>query len=169
MRACLNTLQFLSKQHAKIKVNDVARLSIGQKDMTKDIFSLWNQLLCSKVQLCCPKLLLSSSSTTVVSALPQVYFDHLVSLHPQEILFLHMQLMKLHQVCKSAKPHCAEMRCQPYVSCYCQTLPFNTDLPKKADTSPSAQLKFRWLSCSPAERGKAECEGRDGAAAPGAG
>lgn len=49
VRACLNTLQFLSKQHAKIRVKDVARLSIGQKDMTKDVFTIWNRLLSSKV------------------------------------------------------------------------------------------------------------------------
>ena len=49
VRACLNTLQFLSKKHTRIRVADVARLSIGQKDMTKDVFSIWNELLCGKV------------------------------------------------------------------------------------------------------------------------
>ena len=49
VRACLNTLQFLSKQKLRIRVSDVARVSVGQKDSTKDIFTLWNDLLSSKV------------------------------------------------------------------------------------------------------------------------
>lgn len=50
VRSCLNTVQFLAKNHAAIKLGAVQALSIGQKDMTKSAFRVWTDLFQTKVR-----------------------------------------------------------------------------------------------------------------------
>eukprot|EP00798_Chlamydomonas_sp_ICE-L_P006627 gene6627-3283_t len=45
IRACLNTLQFMAKQHAEITTKAVERMNIGTKDMTRNAFSIWTDIL----------------------------------------------------------------------------------------------------------------------------
>ncbi len=49
MRACLNTLQFLARQLRPITTADIHRLQVGQKDVSKGAFAIWQELLVSKV------------------------------------------------------------------------------------------------------------------------
>lgn len=49
VRSCLNTLQFLARKGRPIKVADLAGLSIGQKDISKGAFAIWQDLLQIKV------------------------------------------------------------------------------------------------------------------------
>lgn len=49
VRSCLNTLQFLARKGRPIKVADLNGLSIGQKDISKGAFSIWQDLLQIKV------------------------------------------------------------------------------------------------------------------------
>ena len=49
MRSCLNTLQFLARRGTRIRVADIKGLNVGQKDMTKGAFSIWTELLSTKV------------------------------------------------------------------------------------------------------------------------
>lgn len=49
VRSCLNTLQFLAHKRRPIKVADLAGLSIGQKDISKGAFAIWQDLLQIKV------------------------------------------------------------------------------------------------------------------------
>ena len=49
MRACLNTLQFLARRCERVRLADVEGAAIGQKDVTRSAFSLWQRLLSSKV------------------------------------------------------------------------------------------------------------------------
>ena len=51
VRSCLNTLQFLARRGRRIRVAEIAQLSIGQKDLTKGAFDVWTQLLSTKVHL----------------------------------------------------------------------------------------------------------------------
>ncbi|DBA73642.1 TPA: hypothetical protein ACH3X2_009627 [Trebouxia sp. C0005] len=44
VRSCLNTLQFLARKGRPIKVADLNGLSIGQKDISKGAFSIWQDL-----------------------------------------------------------------------------------------------------------------------------
>ena len=46
VRTCLNTLQFLARKgHTSIKAADIESMKIGQKDVTKGAFTVWNELL----------------------------------------------------------------------------------------------------------------------------
>ena len=49
VRSCLNTLQFLARRGTRIRVADITGLNVGQKDMTKGAFSIWTELLSTKV------------------------------------------------------------------------------------------------------------------------
>lgn len=49
VRSCLNTLQFLAKQGKRVRTTDITSLNMGQKDLGKGAFSIWNQLLSTKV------------------------------------------------------------------------------------------------------------------------
>ena len=49
VRSCLNTLQFLARRGTRIRVADIKGLNVGQKDMTKGAFSIWTELLSTKV------------------------------------------------------------------------------------------------------------------------
>ena len=49
VRSCLNTLQFLARKGRPIKVADLAGLSIGQKDISKGAFTIWQDLVQIKV------------------------------------------------------------------------------------------------------------------------
>ena len=49
VRSCLNTLQFLARRGTRIRVPDITGLNVGQKDMTKGAFSIWTELLSTKV------------------------------------------------------------------------------------------------------------------------
>ena len=49
MRACLNTLQFLARRQRRITAADIHRLQVGQKDVSKGAFAIWQELLVSKV------------------------------------------------------------------------------------------------------------------------
>lgn len=52
VRSCLNTLQFLARKGRPIKVADLAGLSIGQKDINKGAFTIWQDLL--QIKVCKP-------------------------------------------------------------------------------------------------------------------
>lgn len=52
VRSCLNTLQFLARKGRPIKVADLAGLSIGQKDINKGAFKIWQDLL--QIKVCKP-------------------------------------------------------------------------------------------------------------------
>jgi len=46
MRTCLNTLQFISRRGQRaIRAYDIEAIKIGQKDVTKGAFSMWNELM----------------------------------------------------------------------------------------------------------------------------
>eukprot|EP00891_Asterochloris_glomerata_P002587 jgi/Astpho2/2587/Aster-04292 len=49
VRACLNTLQFLARRLRPITTADIHRLQVGQKDVSKGAFAIWQELLVSKV------------------------------------------------------------------------------------------------------------------------
>lgn len=51
VRACLNALQFLARRCSRVRVADVEREAGGHKDLTRSAFSLWQQLLSSRVPL----------------------------------------------------------------------------------------------------------------------
>lgn len=59
VRSCLNTLQFLARKGRPIKLADLAGLSIGQKDISKGAFAIWQDLL--QIKVCNP-----ASTSTVV-------------------------------------------------------------------------------------------------------
>ena len=63
VRSCLNTLQFLARKGRPIKVADLAGLSIGQKDISKGAFAIWQDLL--QIKVC-----KAASTSTIVSVLP---------------------------------------------------------------------------------------------------
>lgn len=51
MRTCLNTLQFLSRRGQRaIRAYDIEAIKIGQKDVTKGAFAMWNELMQRKKQ-----------------------------------------------------------------------------------------------------------------------
>ena len=52
VRSCLNTLQFLARKGRPIKVADLNGLSIGQKDISKGAFSIWQDLTQIKASPC---------------------------------------------------------------------------------------------------------------------
>lgn len=62
VRSCLNTLQFLARKGRPIKVADLNGLSIGQKDISKGAFSIWQDLTQIKVAFCALTCHLSSHS-----------------------------------------------------------------------------------------------------------
>ncbi|KAK9810822.1 hypothetical protein WJX73_010031 [Symbiochloris irregularis] len=45
VRACLNTLQFLARRCSHVQLQDVEGAAVGQKDLTRSAFSLWQRLL----------------------------------------------------------------------------------------------------------------------------
>lgn len=49
IRACLNTLQFISKKQDRLRITDVSSVGIGQKDITMSAYRLWKDLLHVKV------------------------------------------------------------------------------------------------------------------------
>ena len=49
VRSCLNTLQFLARKGRPIKVSDLTGLHVGQKDINKGAFTIWQDLLQDKV------------------------------------------------------------------------------------------------------------------------
>ena len=49
MRACLNTLQFLARRCLRVQLADVEGAAIGQKDISRSAFTLWQRLLSGKV------------------------------------------------------------------------------------------------------------------------
>ena len=51
VRSCLNTLQFLARKGRPIKVADLTGLHVGQKDISKGAFTIWQDLLQDKVGL----------------------------------------------------------------------------------------------------------------------
>lgn len=44
IRSCLSTLQFVDKQNKTLKVSDVKHLNVGQKDIQKSLFSIWQSI-----------------------------------------------------------------------------------------------------------------------------
>lgn len=49
VRSCLNTLQLLARKGRPIKVSDLTGLHVGQKDINKGAFTIWQDLLQDKV------------------------------------------------------------------------------------------------------------------------
>lgn len=49
MRACLNTLQLLSRSGRPVRVADVRAATAGHKDQTGSVFSLWQDLFSDRV------------------------------------------------------------------------------------------------------------------------
>ncbi|RMZ52707.1 hypothetical protein APUTEX25_000826 [Auxenochlorella protothecoides] len=45
VRSCLNTLQFLASRQTHVRLQDLKGLSLGQKDVTKGAFTVWQDLL----------------------------------------------------------------------------------------------------------------------------
>ena len=66
VRSCLNTLQFLARKGRPIKVADLAGLSIGQKDISKGAFTIWQDLL--QIKVCKPASTLMTIHCTSVLA-----------------------------------------------------------------------------------------------------
>lgn len=52
VRSCLNTLQFLARKGQPIRVTDLTGLHVGQKDINKGAFTIWQDLLQDKVSSC---------------------------------------------------------------------------------------------------------------------
>lgn len=52
VRSCLNTLQFLARKGQPIRVADLTGLHVGQKDINKGAFTIWQDLLQDKVSSC---------------------------------------------------------------------------------------------------------------------
>jgi len=50
IRACLNTLQFISKKQRYVRPSDISSIGVGQKDISIGAFRLWKDLLHSKVR-----------------------------------------------------------------------------------------------------------------------
>lgn len=50
IRACLNTLQFISKKQRYVRQADISSIGVGQKDISIGAFRLWKDLLHSKVR-----------------------------------------------------------------------------------------------------------------------
>ncbi|XP_023224042.1 chromosome transmission fidelity protein 18 homolog isoform X2 [Centruroides sculpturatus] len=44
IRSCLSTLQFINKQKKVLNVSDVRNLTVGQKDVQKSLFSVWQAI-----------------------------------------------------------------------------------------------------------------------------
>ena len=56
VRACLNTLQLLSRKCTHVRLADVEAAAIGQKDLTRSAFSLWERLLTASVRPACRRV-----------------------------------------------------------------------------------------------------------------
>lgn len=50
IRSCLSTLQFLHRKKNDLKVSDLEGLQIGQKDMQKSLFAVWQDIFYYKVK-----------------------------------------------------------------------------------------------------------------------
>lgn len=50
IRSCLNTMQFLAKQTNKITFKLINELTIGQKDIEKNIFAIMNEIFFKKYE-----------------------------------------------------------------------------------------------------------------------
>lgn len=83
VRSCLNTLQFLARKGRPIKLADLAGLSIGQKDINKGAFTIWQDLLQIKVCKSAPAFIMLHAchyATALATAAPLLFLPmhHLV-------------------------------------------------------------------------------------------
>ena len=50
VRSCLNTLQFLARRQKDVRAADVAHQQVGQKDITRSAFAVWQELFWQRVR-----------------------------------------------------------------------------------------------------------------------
>lgn len=67
VRSCLHTLQFLSRRQRAVRPADIDAARVGQKDITRNAFSAWQELFWLRV-----------SQARTLNRLPQHYKKHSV-------------------------------------------------------------------------------------------